>query len=453
MFASKTSPRVRPALSTINWGGVALGAAAGIAASLVANLAVVPALVGDGDVIISDELNHASIVDGVRLARAGRKIYPHADVDALSERLVEARYEGAGRILVLSDGVFSMDGDIAPLDRITEAADEYDAMVMVDDAHGEGVLGRGGRGIVDHFDLHGRVDVEVGTMSKAFGAVGGYVAGSTELVDWLRQRGRAFLFSSAVTPPDVVCDSTSNFVSASGTVSLPACSISRIRRYQTTNAQFKFFIDDDGYIKKWRHCWTAEGWKYKESSSWTKPRYWDDSQYNAATQHVVGVSWYEAVAYANWLAAVTGKSYRLPTEAEWERAARHTDGRIYPWGNDWNANAANSEKAAIGRPVAVGIFPDGAAQCGALDMSGNVWEWCQTRWRDEDGTEYPEKYTAIDGRENLAGGSSVWHVLKGSAYYSETNVLQASVRGRHYPYYGGNSRGLRLVVSPFISAL
>jgi glycine C-acetyltransferase len=168
-----------------------------------ANLAVIPALVEAEDVIISDELNHASIVDGVRLARAGRKIYPHGDVDALSDRLAEARTEGARRILVITDGVFSMDGDIAPLDRIVDAADEHDAIVMVDDAHGEGVLGRGGRGIVDHFDLHGRVDVEVGTMSKAFGAVGGYVAGSKHVVDWLRQRGRPFLFSSALTPPDV----------------------------------------------------------------------------------------------------------------------------------------------------------------------------------------------------------------------------------------------------------
>ncbi|GMQ85694.1 MAG: glycine C-acetyltransferase [Acidimicrobiia bacterium] len=168
-----------------------------------ANLAVIPALVGAEDVIISDELNHASIVDGVRLARAGRKIYSHRDVDALSNRLAEARAEGARRILVITDGVFSMDGDIAPLDRIVDTADEHDAIVMVDDAHGEGVLGRSGRGIVDHFDLHGRVDVEVGTMSKAFGAVGGYVAGSKDVVDWLRQRGRPFLFSSALTPPDV----------------------------------------------------------------------------------------------------------------------------------------------------------------------------------------------------------------------------------------------------------
>jgi glycine C-acetyltransferase len=168
-----------------------------------ANLAVIPALAAAGDVIISDELNHASIVDGVRLSKAGRKIYAHNDVDMLRTRLAEARAEGAKQILVITDGVFSMDGDLAPLDRIVDAADDFEAMVMVDDAHGEGVVGRGGRGIVDHFGLHGRVDVEVGTMSKAFGAVGGYVAGSKELIEWLRQRGRPFLFSSAMTPPDV----------------------------------------------------------------------------------------------------------------------------------------------------------------------------------------------------------------------------------------------------------
>ena len=139
----------------------------------------------------------------MRLSKAARKIYSHNDVGVLRERLAEAREEGANQILVITDGVFSMDGDLAPLDRIVDAADDFDAMVMVDDAHGEGVVGRGGRGIVDHFGLHGRVDVEVGTMSKAFGAVGGYVAGSEELIEWLRQRGRPFLFSSASTPPDV----------------------------------------------------------------------------------------------------------------------------------------------------------------------------------------------------------------------------------------------------------
>jgi glycine C-acetyltransferase len=178
-------------------------AAISLQAGFVANAGAIPALVEKDDVIITDELNHASIIDGVRLARASRKIYGHCDMDDLRAKLAEARKEGARRVLIITDGVFSMDGDVAPLDQIVDAADEFEAMVMVDDAHGEGVLGRGGRGIVDHFGLHGRVEVEVGTMSKAFGVVGGYVAGPAPVVEWLRQRARPFLFSSAVTPADV----------------------------------------------------------------------------------------------------------------------------------------------------------------------------------------------------------------------------------------------------------
>lgn len=166
-----------------------------------ANLATIPALVGRGDVIFSDELNHASIIDGCRLSRAEVVRYAHSDVDDL-QRKIEETTEYNHRLIV-TDGVFSMDGDIAPLDKICDVAHEHDILLMVDDAHGEGVLGTGGRGIVDHFDLHGRVDVEVGTLSKAFGVVGGLVAGKQVIVDWLRQRGRPFLFSSAMTVPDV----------------------------------------------------------------------------------------------------------------------------------------------------------------------------------------------------------------------------------------------------------
>jgi glycine C-acetyltransferase len=168
-----------------------------------ANLAVIPALVGREDVIFSDELNHASIIDGCRLSRARIARYRHSDADDLRRVVKEAREKGYRRAMLITDGVFSMDGDIAPLDHLAVVAEEHDLMLMVDDAHGEGVLGRGGRGIVDHFGLHGRVDIEVGTMSKAFGVVGGYVAGRRPVVDWLRQRGRPFLFSSAVTPADV----------------------------------------------------------------------------------------------------------------------------------------------------------------------------------------------------------------------------------------------------------
>jgi glycine C-acetyltransferase len=166
-----------------------------------ANLATIPALVGKDDLIISDELNHASIIDGCRLSGAKIMRYKHCDVQDLEQVLKENRSEYP-RALVITDGVFSMDGDIAPLDKIYEAAQSYQAILMVDDAHGEGVIGRGGRGIVDHFHLHGKVDVEVGTMSKAFGVVGGVVAGNPKVVEWLQQRGRPFLFSSAMTVPD-----------------------------------------------------------------------------------------------------------------------------------------------------------------------------------------------------------------------------------------------------------
>ena len=165
-----------------------------------ANLATIPALVGPGDLIFSDELNHASIIDGCRLSRAETVRYKHSDVDDL-RRQIAARSDYRRR-LIISDGVFSVDGDIAPLDKLVAVAEENGIMLMVDDAHGEGVLGRGGRGIVDHFGLHGRVDVEVGTLSKAFGVVGGLVAGKAIIIEWLRQRGRPFLFSSAVTAPD-----------------------------------------------------------------------------------------------------------------------------------------------------------------------------------------------------------------------------------------------------------
>ena len=165
-----------------------------------ANLATIPALVGPGDLIFSDELNHASIIDACRLSRAETVRYAHNDVADL-RRQIDNRGDFRRRLIV-SDGVFSMDGDIAPLDAICDVAEEHGIMLMVDDAHGEGVLGRGGRGIVDHFGLHGRVDVEVGTLSKAFGVVGGLVAGKGIIIEWLRQRGRPFLFSSAMTAPD-----------------------------------------------------------------------------------------------------------------------------------------------------------------------------------------------------------------------------------------------------------
>jgi len=165
-----------------------------------ANAGTVSAILGKEDVIVSDELNHASIIDGARLSGATKKIFPHKDVAAARALLEESR--GARRVLLITDGVFSMDGDIAPLPDLAALAEEYGAIMMVDDAHASGVLGRAGRGTVDHFNLHGRVHIQVGTLSKAFACQGGYVAGSGTLVDYLIHRARPLLFSTS-HPPSV----------------------------------------------------------------------------------------------------------------------------------------------------------------------------------------------------------------------------------------------------------
>jgi glycine C-acetyltransferase len=166
-----------------------------------ANQAAIAPLVGKEDVIFSDRLNHASIIDGARLSSAKIIVYEHCDPADLEAKIKE-HLPGYRRGLMVTDGVFSMDGDIAPLDKLTEIADRYGVLTMVDDAHGEGVLGNGGRGIVDQFGLHGVFDVEVGTLSKAFGVVGGVIAGKKTIVDYIRQKARPFLFSSATTPAD-----------------------------------------------------------------------------------------------------------------------------------------------------------------------------------------------------------------------------------------------------------
>jgi len=174
-----------------------------------ANTGIIPTITGETDLIVSDALNHASIIDGMRLSKAPRQIYPHGDMAALREILREARETGRPGggpyrlILVVTDGVFSMDGDIAPLPGVVDAAEAFGAAVMVDDAHASGVLGRNGRGTVDHFGLHGRVAIQVGTLSKAVGSLGGYVAGSVALREILTQRARPFLFSTS-HPPAVV---------------------------------------------------------------------------------------------------------------------------------------------------------------------------------------------------------------------------------------------------------
>lgn len=164
-----------------------------------ANAGTVSAILTNEDHIISDELNHASIIDGCRLSRARIHVFPHKDVEAARRKLADLAGQ-PGRKLLITDGVFSMDGDIGPLPELTALAEEFGAIMMVDDAHASGVLGRNGRGTVDHFQLHGRVHVQVGTLSKAVGVLGGYVCGSRDLIEYLYHRGRPFLFSTSHPP-------------------------------------------------------------------------------------------------------------------------------------------------------------------------------------------------------------------------------------------------------------
>ncbi len=182
-----------------------------LSSGYVANLAAIQTIMGKEDIVISDELNHASIIDAIRLSQVKNKfIYKHRDSKSLEEQLKQAsviakKPKSNGEfplILIVTDGVFSMDGDLAPLPEIVKLAKEYGALTMVDDAHGEGVMGKGGRGTVDHFGLHGKVDIEVGTLSKAFSVMGGFITGKKELIQFYKQKARQFLFSIALTIPD-----------------------------------------------------------------------------------------------------------------------------------------------------------------------------------------------------------------------------------------------------------
>jgi len=225
-------------------------------------------------------------------------------------------------------------------------------------------------------------------------------------------------------------------------------------RYPVTNRQYRRFIEAGGYGE--RAYWTQEeGWRYKEEQGWQEPRYWRDATWNRDNQPVVGVSWWEALAFCNWL---TGRlraerllnaeqQVALPTEAEWERAARHTDGRAYPWG-DWRHDAMANHKQLVNRTTAVGIFPENRSHDGLLDMSGNVREWCQTRWDDENDQKYPLPYTAEDGRENLAGGPNLFRVLRGGSWYDNPDALRCAARSGSLQYDRYDHRGFRVCVRP-----
>lgn len=203
-----------------------------------ANCAAIQTIIGKEDVVISDELNHASIIDAVRLSQVKNKfIYAHKNMAELEEKLKEAsKIKKEDRtdpiVLIVTDGVFSMDGDLAPLPEIVKLAKKYQALTMVDDAHGEGVLGKGGRGIVDHFNLHGQIDIEVGTLSKAFSVMGGFITGKKELIAFYKQKARQFMFSNALTIPDT------------------AAILEGVRILTKSNTQVKKLWDNTNYLKK-----------------------------------------------------------------------------------------------------------------------------------------------------------------------------------------------------------
>jgi formylglycine-generating enzyme required for sulfatase activity len=215
-----------------------------------------------------------------------------------------------------------------------------------------------------------------------------------------------------------------------------------VGRYPVTNAEYARFIEDGGYRNP--DFWTDAGWRQKESEGWTQPRFWEDEAWNAPSQPVVGVSWYEAVAYCNWLAAKTGKPYRLPTEAEWEKTARGTDGRRYPWGNQWDAGRCNNKESGPGRTTPVGEYPDGEGPYGGGDMVGQVWEWCRTKWGGTGSRpEFGYPYRSDDGREDLEGDEI--RVLRGGSWVADNPaaVCRCGFRDGYDPWYWSLGRGFR----------
>ena len=215
------------------------------------------------------------------------------------------------------------------------------------------------------------------------------------------------------------------------TLTLPAYEIGKT---EVTNAQFRPFVTGDGYTNQ--AYWDAAGWQWRTGQNRTQPSYWNDASFNGDQQPVVGVTWYEAMAYTRWLSVKTGLNFSLPTEAEWEYAARGSKGLIYPWGNTWDATRANSNNT-LGKTTPVGRYPSGASPFGAMDMAGNVWEWTQSVY-----TAYP--YNASDGRENLSDPAGKYFTLRGGSWRSVSLALRAAYRGNLTPANDDHYVGLRL---------
>jgi formylglycine-generating enzyme required for sulfatase activity len=227
----------------------------------------------------------------------------------------------------------------------------------------------------------------------------------------------------------------------------------RIGKYPVTNAEFKEFVEAGGYTQK--RWWTKAGWSRKKKENWIEPRDWGDIRYDKPNQPVVSVSWYECMAYCRWFSAETGQSCRLPSEAEWEKAARGIDGRQYPWGNEFETGRLNSGEGEqiVETTTPVGIFPTGESPYGCLDMAGNVWEWTSSMWgKDSYKPEYKYPYDSADGRENLEAGDKVLRVLRGGSWFNAQDGARCSGRLWDNPGYGDDGYGFRIVVSP-ISAL
>ena len=217
----------------------------------------------------------------------------------------------------------------------------------------------------------------------------------------------------------------------------------QIGQYPLTNAEFAPFIEAGGYLKdEW---WTTAGWAEKEKQQWTQPRYWHDARINKPNQPVVGVSWYECVAYCRWLNAESGQSYRLPTEAEWEKAARGTDGRRYPWGEDFEASRLNASvgEQAVQATTPVGLYPTGVSPSGVYDCAGQVWEWCATKWRKD----YPYNVKENEWSAEYLGGTNV-RVLRGGSWSDSHYNARCASRFRGFPISGNFIRGVRVAVSP-----
>ena len=208
-----------------------------------------------------------------------------------------------------------------------------------------------------------------------------------------------------------------------------------IGKTEVTNAQFRPFVAGDGYTNQ--TYWDSAGWQWRTDNKQVQPGCWSEARWNGDTQPVVCVTWYEAMAYTRWLSAQTGQRFSLPTEAEWEKAARGTDGRIYPWGNSWEANRANSEESGLKKTVPVGQYPSGASPYGALDMAGNVWEWTRSVY-----TPYP--YNPTDGREDLSNPAQKYFTLRGGAWLDQPIYLRAAFRLSLTPGYLYRFVGFRL---------